>query len=206
MCKDGVTEKDFDEIVVSLSNRPKSIVLLSATKASTFGKKDSHTNKFCQIFASGGSSHVDRNFKTYQVPITKLAIHHKICQSTSCSNFVPLSTGCFDVIFHDIQVFPKFIKIINHTIRKQGIYTSRCKNQHFGSCFYLGERVNTSQSVPSPSEGPHEHGQWYYQRCINHMYWPFVLHCTIGWVVPHPGWIFTCINIWQCYSQLTTLA
>ncbi len=46
MCKDGVTEKDFDEIVVSLSNRPKSIVLLSATKASTFGKNDSKINNF----------------------------------------------------------------------------------------------------------------------------------------------------------------
>ncbi len=46
MCKDGVTEKYFDEIEASLSDRLKSIVLLSATKASTFGKNDSKINNF----------------------------------------------------------------------------------------------------------------------------------------------------------------
>lgn len=49
------------------------------------------------------------------------------------------------------------------------------RNQHFGSCFYIGQKAKSLQSIPIPSGGPREYGWWYYQRYINHFCWPFVL-------------------------------
>lgn len=118
---------------------------------------------------------LDRTFETFQVPNTKISIHHKICLSTSFNNYIPLSTSYFDLIFDEVQVLPEFVKFIKSAVGKNGMFSSQCWTRHFGSCSYLGERAKSSQSIPSPSEGPHEHCQWYYCQHISHMYLQFVL-------------------------------
>ncbi len=47
--------------------------------------------------------------------------------------------------------------------------------RHRGHCSYLGKRSERACNLPNPSEGPGEHGRWYYRQHINHIYWPFVL-------------------------------
>ncbi len=94
---------------------------------------------------------------------------------TRFNNYVPLSTGCFDTIFHDIKVIPEFIDIINKAVLKNRLFTGRSWAQHLGSCSYLGVRAKKSQIIPSRSEGPREHGRWYYQQYIICIYWPFIL-------------------------------
>ena len=174
-CKCGVSSSEFDELVTNLSDHPKSVVLLLTDKMK-IPKTNYHLfNNFHQVFAGGGLPMIDDSFKTFTLPDTNISVHWIFCISTRFNQYVPLSTGCFDIKFHKIKVLPEFVDVINNAVSKKGLFPSRSRARNLGSCSYLGERAENSQNIPSPSEGPSEHGRWYYRQYINHIYWPFVL-------------------------------
>ncbi len=112
-CNCGVSSNEFDDIVVNLLDHPKSLVLLSTDKMKISKSNYDQFNNFHQVFAGGGSPVIDNNFVTFQVPKANISEHWIFCMLTRFNNYVPLSTGCFDTIFHDIKVIPEFINIIN---------------------------------------------------------------------------------------------
>ena len=58
---------------------------------------------------------------------------------------------------------------------KRGLFVSRKTNSSEGYQLYYGPRNKKSQSQPTPSEGPKEHGNYFYHRnSMNHLYWPFL--------------------------------
>ena len=61
---------------------------------------------------------------------------------------------------------------------KRGLYSSRKTNSSDGYQLYFGTRGVNSQSRPSPSEGPKEHGNYHYHRdSISHLHMPFLASC-----------------------------
>ena len=58
---------------------------------------------------------------------------------------------------------------------KRGLFASRKTNSSEGFQLYYGPRHKKSQSQQTPSEGPKEHGNYFYHRnSLNHLYWPFL--------------------------------
>ncbi len=138
-CNCGVSPLEFDEIVTNLSDRPKSVVLLLTKKMKISQSNYHQFNNFHQVFAGGGLPTIDDMFKTFHVPNSNISVHWIFCTSTRFNQYAPLSTGCFDIKFHEIQVIPEFIDIINNAVGKKGLFPTRSRARHLGSCPNLGE-------------------------------------------------------------------
>ncbi len=52
-CKDGVSPPEFDELVLKLSELPRSVVLMSTSKIDSVATNRDHISNFCQVFAGG---------------------------------------------------------------------------------------------------------------------------------------------------------
>jgi len=120
-----MTRTIFDEIVTNLSDHPKSVVLLLTNKMKIPKSNYQQFNNFHQVFAGGGSPTIDDMFKTFHVPNTNISVHWIFCTSTRFNQNVPLSTGCFDIKFHEIQVIPEFIDIIKNADGRKGLFPTR---------------------------------------------------------------------------------
>ncbi len=139
------------------------------------GTTQDYTGKFAQVFAGGGSPTPDSTYERFNIPNSELTVYRKKAFHGEFNSFIPLSTLCFDSKFHGIRVLPQFVDIISKALGKRGIFPSRSCSSHIGHSLYIGLCAKKSRSLPSPSEGPTEHGRWYYRQYINHIYWPFVL-------------------------------
>ena len=174
-CRGGVSPTEFDRIVCEISQYLKSIALLSMSKMDESFVPDDGFCGFRQIFAGDGSPVTDESFSDFNIPNSDLVIKHKVARIEEFKTFIPLSTSCYDYQFRDIQVVPKFVDIVMKGLGRNGIFTSRNCSHHRGHSSYLGKRSERSRNLPNPSEGPGEHGRWYYRQHVNHVYWPFLL-------------------------------
>ncbi len=148
---------------------------ISTEKINKMRKKIDIVSEFTQIYGGDGAPLIDKSFKCYHVKDSPIHVHHKFSKIKDFKDYVPLSTGCFDYKFHAIKIIDKFVSVIESAIGTTGIFPNRNRSKHHGSASYIGERGKNSQSLPSPSEGPKEHGRFYYRNYIDHKYWPFVL-------------------------------
>ncbi len=169
-CRGGVLPTEFDKIVCEISQCPKSIALFSMSKMDESCVSDDGFCSICQIFSGGGSPVTDESFSDFNIPNSDLVIKHKMARIEEFKTFIPLSTSCYDYQFHDIQIISKFVDIVMKGLGRNGIFPSRNCSRHCGHSSYLGKRSERSQNLPNPSEGPGEHGRWYYRQHVNHVY------------------------------------
>ncbi len=125
-CNCGVSPEEFDKIIANLSDHPKSVVLLSTDKMKILKSNYIDFNNFHQVFAGEGSPVIDNKFVTFQVSNANMSVYWIFCMSIRFSNYVPLSTGCFDTKFFEIQVL-EFIDIINKAVGKRGSFPGRSR-------------------------------------------------------------------------------
>ncbi len=165
-------------LLLNLCLIPQTHVLLAGQKLKSYNRKGNgvHAKKSFGMFGGGGCPQIDLSFCTFHSPNTIILIHHKIDSLTAFKNFIPLSTRCVDYKFHDIKITNDMVGVIAKAMGWDGLFTSQNRLRHIGSCAYIQERSDRSQSITCPSEGPRLHGRWYYCQYIDHVYWPFVLH------------------------------
>ncbi len=113
---------------------------------------------FTKSLQEDGHHYFGNNFLTFEIPNEKMSVHWCFSTLTRFNTYIPLSTDCFDIMFHDTKVIPEFIDAINKAVGKNGLFTGRSRAKHWGLCSYLGEQAKKLQNIPSPSEGPSEHG------------------------------------------------
>ncbi len=97
-------------------------------------------NEFCQVFAGGGSPVVNGSYKKHSLPNSDIIIHHKFDSPRLFKNFVPLSTGCFDTKFQEVEVCPQMMSVIEEGIGKKGLFPLRNRFNHNGSSSYIGKK------------------------------------------------------------------
>mmetsp|Transcript_27301 Transcript_27301/g.56593 ORF Transcript_27301/g.56593 Transcript_27301/m.56593 type:complete len:363 (+) Transcript_27301:712-1800(+) len=173
--KNGIDINKFDSSLHQVIDCHRQPSYLSTYIIEENLKMEKNYNGFTQIFAGGGSPPVHDFDSFYQVASSSVTVHYRVSKISDFSNYVPLSTGCFDFKFHRIQVIDKFLFVIEKGIGRSGLFPIRSRTRHAGSASYIGERSENSQSRPSLCEGPGEHGRFYYQSYINHAFWPFCL-------------------------------
>ncbi len=170
----GVDEDKFESTIHSILSNHLQPSFLSTTKIQALANNNNH-NGFVKVFAGGGSPPISSDYQSYQVASSSVKVHHLLCPIDEMSDYVPLSTGCFDNIFHGVKIVESFITAIERAIGKRGLFPVRHRSSHHGSATYIGERAENSQAQPSPSEGPGVHGRFYYRNFIDHSFWPFCL-------------------------------
>jgi len=171
---DDQDDKNFDDVVNAVSLHVDS--LLSTEKVVSEDIKQ--YNGYVRIFAGEGSPEVDGTFSTHHVPNSSVCVHCKLCPAREYSSYLALSISFFQRMFHGIMIIPLFIELIQHAVGNRGLFLNRNRSSHHGSLSYIGPRQDTTQSQPSPSEGPHEgdSSYCYHHTFINHAFWPFMLH------------------------------
>ncbi len=73
---------------------------------------------------------VDKNYVTFQIPNENMSVCWCFSTSIRFNNYVPLLTGCFDIMCHDIKVIPEFIDVINKAVGKNRLFTGRSRVKH----------------------------------------------------------------------------
>ena len=119
---------------------------------------------------------VDDSFVSTRVKGTPLTLHVKDSDMDPYSSYVPLSVSMHHPGFHRMNVTQEDIAILDQGFgTASGICSGRKRSRHHGSLSYIGPRAS-SQSQPTPTEGPRAEGYHYYKQNISHVFWPFVLH------------------------------
>ncbi len=199
-CRGSIFPLEFDHILLELSQRPKSIALLSTSKIGANFCGVDRFDVFCQIFASGRTPKTHESFAEFKVPNLDLLICHKVANCIIFKCFIPLSTSCFDTKFHELQVQPEFIEVVMNALGRRGIFPSRYHSRHHRHSSYLGKRSAKACILPNPSKDPCEYVRWYYCQHINHICWPYK-NWIIVWVKQRQGWISISTSILVFYSH-----
>lgn len=119
---------------------------------------------------------VDDSFVSTRVKETPLTVHVKESDMNPYSSYVPLSVSMHHPGFHGINVTREDITLLEQGFGSaSGLCSGRKRSKHHGSLSYIGPRAS-SQSQPTPTEGPRAQGYHYYKQNISHVFWPFVLH------------------------------
>ena len=106
---------------------------------------------------------VDGDFDTICVPKTDVSVHHKITDSHSYADYIPISMCMFDHHAHSRVMHAGDINLIKKVVGPRGTYSSRCIASYIGINCYEGIKDKTSQDHATPSEGPGMKGQYKYQ-------------------------------------------
>lgn len=172
--KSGVNKEKFDEVIHDvLQKYHQQTFILTEKIEKLFNNK--HHNRFIQIFAGSGAPRITSDYNAIQVALSSVTVHHRMCSIDIMDEYVPLSSGCFEHVFHGINIINPFVTAIERAVGPSGLFPVQQHSNHHGSALYIGERSENSQSQPSPSEGPGVHGQFSYRNYINHCFWPFCL-------------------------------
>ena len=134
----------------------------------------------CVFAGEGCCPIVDDSFECTGVEGSPLLVHMKDCKVNPGGTYVPLSVSMHHPGFHGMQVTLSDVKILEQGFgTPSGICGGRKMSKHHGSLSYIGPRAS-SQSQPSPTEGPKAKGYHYFRQSISHIYWPFVLHLIMA--------------------------
>ncbi len=123
--KDGIDISMFNGTLHEILGNHYKPYYLSVEKFGRSISDDKEYNGFVQVFAGGGSPNVDDSYISHQVASSSVTVHHKVSSISEFSDFVPLSTACFDYKFHAIQVVDKFVQGVERAIGKNGLFPVR---------------------------------------------------------------------------------
>ncbi len=142
--KDGIDVSMFNGTLHEILGHHYRPYYISIEKFGNAISDDKEYNGFVQIFAGGGSPNVNNIYTSHQVASSSVTVHHKVSSTSDFSDFVPLSTACFDYRFHAIQVVDKFVEGVEKAVGKKGLFPVRNRAKHIGSASYIGERATSS--------------------------------------------------------------
>ena len=162
------------------------------------GSDKHHLSK---VFA-GSSTPTTEGWERKDLPGIGVRVYHTLSEAETFDQYVSLSTSFVDICTHPLQLNFSHHEVVQAAFSNKGTQPSRSSTGHcHGSCTFLGYKTNTSQCVPTPTEGPGDRAEYLrYRQFINTCYAVTAIH-LLNQLAFHTYWtaslFFREIHLWE---------
>ena len=131
---------------------------------------------FSQIFGGRAAPSTDQ-YESFHSERLGLIVYYAMKPASEVQQFTPLSTSLVDGQFHKFVLTHREVEIIDNAFRPRGTYSNRNVARSHGHCSYQGLKTDTSQSHPTPTEGPGLKAEYLlYRQHVDTRYFAKAMH------------------------------